>query len=475
MKLLYLLSSLLLITGVASAQTARSPFQKDPLFVSGSRYLHGNFVAPDPQKAKEYLQASARTGNYFAMNLLGDLYSGIKFPKQMQADSAIYWYSLAARSGSGLAYHNLGSIYHEGLYGIQQDYGTAIRYFKEGMQQGDASSKNMVAYYFYKGINGTQDYAAAFTLYRELSTQQKHRNAMYFLGILFRNGYGTIRNEDSARYWLQQSAAQGYPPARNELKAPVPENPENALALPVKAQTSTGNTLYRRIKHNVNPEALPGTYKGFAARYDWSGRYIVSIFPLQVSLKKGSSSITGTWIEGMDTAVLQAKLTESNLVFNNTAYNKREHYTPGGPEAWQFDNARFDLLLQQDSFYIEGNLQLYSPVRKEPGHPMYIHLSRVATDAEKVITRAGSIFDLRAAPNPTSGLLKISFTITQRQRVSITILDLQGRPIMKEDAGSLAAGAYQRDLQISPTVAHGAYALVIQAGAVSKQVMIVKQ
>ncbi|NII29262.1 T9SS type A sorting domain-containing protein [Pseudoflavitalea sp. X16] len=475
MKVLYLLSALLSLGWIATAQTSKSSFQKDSLFVLGSRYLRGNFVAPDEQKSKAYLLASAKTGNYFAMNLLGDLYAMKKDPKQVQADSAIYWYTQAAGLGSGIAFHKLGRIYHEGLYGTAQDFGIAARYFAAGMKLGDANSKNMVAYYHYKGLHQQQDYTTAFSLYRELSIQERHKNAMYFLGILYRNGYGTPRNADSARYWLQQAAGKHYLPAVNELKAKTPENPETAIILPVKAQPIAGNTLYRRIRHNVQEASLPGTYTGFAARYDWSGQYIVSVFPLQVSIKREGKKVTGAWIEGTDTALLQAALTDSNLVFSKTEYSKLEHYTPRGPEAWQFNNARLNLLLQPDSLYIAGNLQLYSLARKEPGHPMYVYLSRAATADEKAITHASSILDVRAAPNPTTGLLKVNFTITRTQKVSITVLDLQGRPILKEEAGFLAAGTYQRDLMISSKVAQGAYALVVQAGHATKQLMIVKQ
>jgi hypothetical protein len=472
MKVFYLLSGLLSVGGIANAQTAATSFEKDPLFQSGSKYLHGNFVAPDKQKAKHYLLESARTGNYLSMNLLGELYLSTKDP--MLADSAIYWYSKAAGLSSGLAFHQLGRIYNEGINGVQQDFRKAGSYFNEGRKLGDANSKNMVAYYLYKGLNGKQDYAAAFNLYRELA-QQKHKNAMYFLGILFRNGYGTKRNTDSARYWLQQSAMAGYNPAADELKMPTPENPEKAIEMPVKKQSLTGNDLYRRVRHNVNQESLPGTYTGFAARYDWSGKYIISVFPLQVTIQNAGGKITGTWIEGRDTAYLQAKLTDSNLVFSNTGYNKIEHYTPKGPEAWQFRDARFNLLLHPDSLYISGNLQLYNPLRKEPGHPLYVHLSRVASNDERAITHAGGIMNMHASPNPTTGLLKVNFTIASAQRVIITVLDLQGRPVLREEAGTLPAGTYQRDLKIASKIAQGAYALVLQAGNATKQLMIVKQ
>jgi len=473
MKMFYLLSGLLSVGGIAHAQTSSTSFQKDSLFQSGAKYLHGNFVAPDKQKAKYYLLASARTGNYLSMNLLGDLYLSTKDP--MLADSAIYWYSQAAQLKSGFAFHQLGRIYNEGTNGVQQDFQKADSYFHEGWKLGNANSKNMVAYYLYKGLNGKQGYAAAFALYQELATQQKHKNAMYFLGILYRNGYGAKRNADSAKYWLQQSAMKGYQPAADELKVPTPENPETAIAMPVKKQSLAGNDLYKRIRHNVNPQSLPGTYTGFAARYDWSGQYIVSVFPLQVTIQNSAGKITGTWIEGKDTACLQAKLTDNSLVFSNTGYNKNEHYTPKGPENWQFNNARFNLLLQSDSLYIAGNLQLYSALRREPGHPLYVHLSRVASPDEKAIPNAGGILDLHAAPNPTAGQLKVSFTINSMQKVTITVLDMQGKPILREEAGTLSAGTYQRDLMLATTLAHGAYALVLQAGNVTKQVMIVKQ
>jgi hypothetical protein len=309
-------------------------------------------------------------------------------------------------------------------------------------------------------------------LYSQLATQAKDIKAMYFLGNFYRNGYGTARNADSAKYWLKLAADADLGEAKHELNKADPENPEEPIVTPTEEQTSVHNNIYRRIKHNMPPEALPGLYAGYVIRYDWSGKHVLSVFPVQASFKGMGENVTGIWIEGQDTAKISAVFTDSNLLFKDTKYKKVDHYSGKKHDPVQFKNARLDLLMQPDSLYITGNLQLYDLKRHLPGRPMYVHLSRVAAPA--MLTKVNNPLEVKAFPNPFKSQFKVEFVLASSQKVGISLVSMQGQVIFKEDAGLLQPGTYQHDIQVPITTAAGNYVLLVTAGGQKKQVNILK-
>ncbi|MGZ2975548.1 hypothetical protein AAER07_11425, partial [Pseudomonas aeruginosa] len=66
-----------------------------------------------------------------------------------------------------------------------------------------------------------QDYDMAYQLFKS-SANLNIPNAMFFLGLCYRNGYGTIKSADSANYWLKASANKGYLRAKYELDRDTP-------------------------------------------------------------------------------------------------------------------------------------------------------------------------------------------------------------------------------------------------------------
>lgn len=74
---------------------------------------------------------------------------------------------------------------------------------------GDAQSVYALAYMQYKGLGCLQDYDSAVILFAQGAFLGRD-NSMYFYGLCWRNGYGLVKNEDSAKYWLQRPASLGY-------------------------------------------------------------------------------------------------------------------------------------------------------------------------------------------------------------------------------------------------------------------------
>jgi TPR repeat protein len=366
---------------MTNAQTHLPDTHADSLYHLGMHYFKSSFTLPDIPKAKFYLLAAAKEGYVPAMEWLGELYTNDSLV-ETSIDSALYWLNAATAAGDAHAWYKLGRIYERGMNHIEQDFVKSAGCFYKGMYLGDGNCKNGIAYYLYKGFSHRQNYDSAFILFRELALHNKFPDAMYYLGLCHRNGYGIERNTDSAKYWLMQAVDLNDHEARKELLVKTPENPVLPLVAPVKILHLNQNLSSQRMKHNRIFQPLEGVYTGYTIRYDWSGKYIISILPLQIVVKKKGKDFGGVWTEEGDSVDFEAVCTDNNVIVNNT---RQDTHLPSGTSRshWQFKDAGLQMQQTQDSIYITGKIQRYLPVRKEPGNPLYIYVSRTITPADK--------------------------------------------------------------------------------------------
>ena len=465
MKKICLLPTLALPVCMAVAQTPQQAQLPGSLSHSTTKALSKPTNAAEIRAQR---LAAAQHGDRTAMETLGFSYFSEKKSPASFSES-LKWFHSAADAGSGIASHMLGRIYQIGIRGEQQDFMRSAGYFYKGMEQGDKNSKYMVAYYLYKGLAGKQNYDSAFALFKQLATTGS-RNAMYFTGLCYRNGFGTERNEAQAQYWLKQAAARQYYQAIDELKLQDPENPVTPIATSALGAGASGKI------QTAQRTSMKGTYQGVAIRYDWSGKHITSVVPLQVKFDNYGNVVSGKWMEGKDTAFIRGSFTDNNnLVFNNTSYGKKDHYTKHPSEPWQFTSASVQYLQMADSLFITGNIHLYSPKRKEPGQPLYIQLSRAATPEELKTNMAQNVKPLTVYPNPFSSQVKVNFELDQSKRVTISLLTMQGQLVTAENPGTLSAGSYTRSIQVPASLAPGSYIVNVTTGTSSKQNVVIKQ
>jgi hypothetical protein len=297
-------------------------------------------------------------------------------------------------------------------------------------------------------------------------------SAMYYLALLYKNGYYLPRNADSANALLTR-AAKKQKQAQHELNATAPENPLDPILPPASRLNDNAGT-YQLVKHNVNVKLLPGKYKGYAIRYDWSGQHILSVFPVAATFVADNNNITGRWVEGHDSASFQATCTDSAMVFDNTVYTKTDHYSNykghEQGEQWQFNRGYFNLSQKPDSVYLTGNLRLYSNWRKEFGNPVYVHLARVAPAAGN-----DPMVPALSALNPFHEQLPVTFTISVSSSVTFMVKTMLGQPLLVEQAGVLQPGTYQRTLQLPGTIPGGSYLLQLQTSSGISSIIIIKQ
>ena len=176
---------------------------------------------------------------------------------------------------------------------------------------------------------------------------------------------------------------------------------------------------------------------------------------------------------------VNARLTKNGLVFSNMQYAKKDHYSQVSSVLFNFEKANLQLLKYGDSSYLNGNLQLYSPDRKEPEKPVAIVLvqtkSSQNTNTIPFTNADGSIEKipmLKTYPNPFTDVINIEFALKQSCTVSTQLLTTDGKIIFTTGESQLGKGSYI--LPLRPNVPPGIYIVRIIMGKEVKTTKLVK-
>ncbi|MBO9203832.1 MULTISPECIES: T9SS type A sorting domain-containing protein [Niastella] len=448
----------------ANAQT--QPADVGKLVNDADGYYYGLGKPFNPQKSFALYQQGAAAGNAKAMYGLGVQYSkGIGTTQD--AAKALQWFQQAAESGYPKAWYYLGMMYKRGT-GTKQDYEKAYRLFEKGAAQNDNKALAMKAYMLFKGLSCQQNYRQAYEIFLA-SAQKGHPASMYYVGLCLRNGYGVERNIDEARRWLVLSAEKGEGQSTGELALAQPEN--------YLQQSSDGNKLlidplskYVRVMHNAAAADMNGTFKGTAFKYDWSGRYIINQTPITLTLTPTENGFEGTWEEEDNSFPVTAMLTDKGLTFMNSTYSKVDHYSGGKPMNWELREGQIQVVKNADSILLAGNLQMYSPERKEPGKPFFIKIAKGSSDKALMVTQP---VNLQAFPTPFTNSVRFSFELQQRMPVSILVVSMDGKTVYSETSETLMPGKYVRDVNLQ--VPAGVYMLSLKHGSQTSAVKIIRQ
>ncbi len=361
-------------------------------------------------------------------------------------------------------YYTLAKQYKDGD-GAPIDYAKAFYYFSKAAALGDAQSIYALAYFHFKGIGASQDYNMAARLFSE-GAYAGRDNSMYFYALCFRNGYGLAQNEDSAKYWLNKAAALGYKQAIQELQMPAPENSNDSArklvqqihsaALPEQAAL---NQFIAVTHHIPDSSVIEGEYQGYVIQYDWSGNNPVSSRKLGLIVSKtteGTETLEGSWLEeGTDSVNLKASLKKDSLVFADTHYRRKDHYSPDSAILYNFENASLNLVRKGDSVFLAGNIYMFSPDRKEPSKPLFVALTRTtaSTEDSSVIKKQNNTLTntssqsitvklLNVYPNPFSSYVNVAFEVNKASSVGIDLYNMAGQLVYQKAAQPLGPGRY---------------------------------
>jgi TPR repeat protein len=474
---------LLALSGLNAA--AKSPADSTKTLLYRAKALaNPKSLLYKPEKAFAIYNQLAAQGNPEAMNGLGLLYSkGVGTAENDQ--QALSWFQKSAQNGYTGAWYNLALVYKNGL-SVPQDFVKAYSYYSQGASLNNAMCIYGQGYMLYKGYGCTQDYAQASAFFKR-GAALGDEGSYFMLGLCYRNGYGIAVNLDSAKYWLQKAVARGDQRAVTELASSRPENldlqdvPNLQPAASAQAQPVNLKTGFKQVKHHLPADKLEGEYQGYSIKFDWSGKHIIGQAGLKLRLKSKDNTLTGEWEEeGQEgTVPLSGTLTDSDVVFNNTTYNRLDHYHLVKPLPVAFKDSHLNLVQSRDTIYLTGTLRLYATEAREPQRPEFMMLIRTgATENSNAghINAAANTDSLHfvAYPNPFSSTINLRYTLKKPDRVSIIVSSvLNGSIVYRKTLGELAAGDYTDPVAFYSQP--GSYIVTLQYGNKIKSAIIYKQ
>lgn len=351
-------------------------------------------------------------------------------------------------------YYKKAVQFKDGI-GVPMDYSKAYENFSKAADLGDPQSLYAVGYMHYKGLGCRQDYKKAADYFFKGAILEKD-NSMYFYGLCLRNGYGVAKNEDSAKFWLNKSAALGYVQASKELLMKVGENAidsANTLLAQINNAAIPSTTVlnkYSKVQQKLpSSEVISGEYAGWILQYDWSGEHVVSSKRIQLKLDANNKNITGNWIEDVNKPVaIKATLASDSVIFNNTQYLRTDHYSTEKGVLYNFSNARLNLVQTKDSVFLAGNIDMFSPERGEPSKPLFIALARKIAPIRKL--------EVKTYPNPFKDIVNVNFNLLEPSNIEVQLLTLSGNIIYRNPAGVLEEGWYTLPIQVG-NITPGSY------------------
>jgi len=211
----------------------------------GEIYRQGLKVEKDTQKAIEYLEVVAKSGEADAQYGLGAMYYSLD-----HKEKGLKWLNLAANQGNtasqfligghyateedyakshlfieraageghSLAKVFLGTFYFFG-FGIEVDYEKGVSYFSPTAKDGESFAQNLLGYAYYEGKGVEVDIERAIFWWK-LSAKQNgigSIDSQLCLGQAYYFGHGVTKNISTAMEWFDQGARNGSEEAQEYL------------------------------------------------------------------------------------------------------------------------------------------------------------------------------------------------------------------------------------------------------------------
>ena len=254
-------------------------------YVLGTCYLNGTGVRQDYTKAVYWYTKAAEqedADGQFAVSLCYYHGDGV----EQDYTKAFYWSAKAAEQGHGDAQSMIGCLYEDGL-GTTQDMEKAVYWQGKAAEQGVAKGQAYLGMAYILGVGGLEkDEAKALKLLR-LAADQDEEAGQFGLGMCYLDGIGISKDYSKAIYWLEKSAAQGYPSAEKKL-ANIRGQSKNA------ASFVSGDTSLQTNRKEVDIKEIEKIKRRTALgkKISLGGLVLGGI----VSLMSGSSGFGVFWI-----------------------------------------------------------------------------------------------------------------------------------------------------------------------------------
>lgn len=179
-------------------------------YITGCKYMNGDGVAKDPQKAVEWFKKAAEEGNIEGITALGDCYfNGVG--SHVNVFEAVKLYSEAAERGYANAQLKLGILLLTGR-GVTMDFKNGIAWIEKAANQGNADAQTYLGVLYYTGDRIERDYNLAFKWFNKAAGNNPE--ASYYLSRYYMEGQGVEKNKEKAIELIKDAAQGGYAEAQ---------------------------------------------------------------------------------------------------------------------------------------------------------------------------------------------------------------------------------------------------------------------
>lgn len=158
----------------------------------------------DPKRIIELYTQLAEEGFVNSQFNLAEKYLFGEFVEQ-DYEKAAYWYHKAAEQDLTLAQLRLGDMYEFGL-GVEENHETAFAYY---LNSGEVEAQLALGKMFYHGKGTQQNYNEAFLAF-EYAAQQGNGEASFNLAVMTEHGEATKKDKKKARDYYLKAYEQGY-------------------------------------------------------------------------------------------------------------------------------------------------------------------------------------------------------------------------------------------------------------------------
>jgi TPR repeat protein len=177
-----------------------------------------------------------------------------------------------ATAQSGEVHYWIAVCYEEGVSGVvKSNLSKSFDHYLTSAKLGYSNSQFQVGHMLCKGLGVKEDRLAAFD-WLQAAAKQKHANALYYVGIYYYNGSGSIaRNLDYARDYFKQSAELGNVESMVSYAQICYEKVnENALpASEIEKLQQESIRWYKKAAHLNHPTSLRELGRIYGANKDY--------------------------------------------------------------------------------------------------------------------------------------------------------------------------------------------------------------
>jgi uncharacterized protein len=166
------------------------------------RYMRGEGVLQNPEKAIPLLNQAAAAGSADAQNDLAGLYDFGRLWFAQDHRKAFELYRKAAKQGHPLAQYNLGACYYEGA-GTPIDYKKSLFWTRKSADQGYLKATVMLGWHYADGHGVAKDTDKALKLFHQAANQEEG-SAFYAIGKLYDDGDGVPKDYRKAVEWYRK-------------------------------------------------------------------------------------------------------------------------------------------------------------------------------------------------------------------------------------------------------------------------------